>query len=236
VALLRLEGLHSYYGAAYVLQGVSLDCADGEAVALLGRNGQGKTTVLKSIVSMLVPRRGRVTFQGTDVTGWPSHAIARLGISLVPEGRRIFPALSVLDHLRVPVGSGGVTRAEQLRFVLQVFPELKEKLPDSARGMSGGQQQLLVIARALMTRPKLLLLDEPMEGLSPKAVKRVIEALKLIQRAGVTLLFASTSCERAFLVANRAYIIEKGRIVHQAARDELLGNLEVQRHYLGVRG
>lgn len=236
MALLALDDLHTYYGLAYVLQGVSLACEDGEAVALLGRNGQGKTTTIKSIMSMVVPKRGSVTFQGQNVTGWPSHAIARRGMSLVPEGRRIFPALSVLDHLRVPVCTSRVDRAEQLRFVLEVFPELKEKLTEAARGLSGGQQQMLVIARALMTRPTMLLLDEPMEGLSPKAIKRVIEALKIIQGTRVTLFFASTSCERAFLVANRAYIIEKGRIVHQASRDELLGNVEVQRHYLGVRG
>lgn len=236
MGLLHLEGLHTYYGAAYVLQGVSLECAEGEAVALLGRNGQGKTTTIKSIVSMVVPKQGRVTFGGTDITGWPSHAIARRGIALVPEGRRIFPALSVLDHLRVPVSGERIDREERTQFVLEVFPELKEKLKTGASGLSGGQQQMLVIARALMTRPTLLLLDEPMEGLSPKAVRRVIEALRLIQAMGVTLLFASTSCERAFFVASRAYVIEKGRIVYHAGREEMLGNLEVQRQYLGVRG
>ena len=234
--MLELDGVHTYYGLAYILQGISLACENGEAVALLGRNGQGKTTTIKSVMSMVVPKRGAVRFQGEDVTGWPSHAIARKGMSLVPEGRRIFPALSVSDHLRVPVSAGDVDRAEQLRFVFEVFPELKEKVNESARGLSGGQQQMLVIARALMTRPTMLLLDEPMEGLSPKAIKRVIEALKIIQGTGVTMFFASTSCERAFLIANRAYIIEKGRIVYQAGRDELLGNLQVQRHYLGVRG
>ncbi len=236
MALLELEGLHTYYGLAYVLQGVSLRCEEGEAVALLGRNGQGKTTTIKSVMSIVVPKRGRVNFAGTDVTAWPSHAIARKGISLVPEGRRIFTALSVLDHLRVPVAASDVNRAERLKFVFEVFPELKAKVNEPARGLSGGQQQMLVIARSLMARPKMLLLDEPMEGLAPKAIKRVIEALKIIQRTGVTLFFASTSCERAFAVANRAYIIEKGRIVYEADREALLGNIEVQRHYLGVRG
>ena len=236
MALLELDSLHSYYGLAYILQGVSLLCEEGEAVALLGRNGQGKTTTIKSIMSIVVPKRGRVSFQDTDVTGWPSHAIARKGMSLVPEGRHIFPALSVLDHLRVPVSANHVDRAERLKFAFEVFPELKEKLNEPARGLSGGQQQMLVIARALMTKPKMLLLDEPMEGLAPKAIKRVIEALKIIQGTGVTLFFASTSCERAFAVANRAYIIEKGRIVYKAGREEMMGNIEVQRHYLGVRG
>lgn len=234
--LLELKALHTYYGLAYILQGISLACEEGEAVALLGRNGQGKTTTIKSIMSLVVPRSGKVMFLGSSIAGWAPHLIARKGISVVPEGRRIFPALSVLDHLRVPVSPPQVDRSERLRLVLDVFPELKEKLLDNARGLSGGQQQMLVIARALMIKPKLLLLDEPMEGLSPKAAKRVIEALKIIRETGVTVFFASTNCELAFRIANRAYIIEKGRIVYHADRDELLGNLEVQRHYLGVRG
>ena len=234
--LLELDALHSYYGLAYVLQGVSLSCEQGEAVALLGRNGQGKTTTIKSVMSLVVPKSGKVLFQGANITGLAPHTIARQGMSVVPEGRHIFPALTVLDHLRVPVSPRHVDRAERLRFVFDVFPELKERVNANARGLSGGQQQMLVIARALMTKPKMLLLDEPMEGLSPIAVKRVIEALKVIKETGVTIFFASTNCELAFRIANRAYIIEKGRIVYQAERDELLGNLEVQRHYLGVRG
>jgi len=236
MSLLELDGLHTYYGLAHVLHGISLGCDDGEAVALLGRNGQGKTTTIKSIMSLVVPRAGHILFLGSSIAGWPPHAIARKGISVVPEGRRIFPALSVLDHLRVPVNPPGVDRAERLAFAFDLFPELKTKKHQNARDLSGGQQQMLVIARALMIKPRLLLLDEPMEGLAPKAVKRVIEALRIIQSSGVTIFFASTNCELAFRIANRAYVIEKGRIVHQAGRDELLGDIEVQRHYLGVRG
>lgn len=236
MALITLSDLHTYYGLAYVLQGVSLACECGEAVALLGRNGQGKTTTIKSIMSLVVPRRGRVTFEGENITGESPHSIARKGISIVPESRRIFPALSVLDHLRVPVTPPQVDRAERLKFAFDLFPELKAKTHENARDLSGGQQQMLVIARALMIKPKLLLLDEPMEGLSPKLVKRVIEALTIIKDIGVTIFFASTNCELAFRIASRAYVIEKGRIVHHAGRDELLGDLEVQRHYLGVRG
>lgn len=234
--LIELSELHTYYGLAYVLQGVSLACEAGEAVALLGRNGQGKTTTIKSIMSMVVPRRGRVMFLGENVAGLSPHAISRKGISVVPESRRIFPALSVLDHLRVPVTPPQVDRTERLKFVFDLFPELLVKKQENARDLSGGQQQMLVIARALMIKPKLLLLDEPMEGLSPKLIKRVIEALTIIQANGVTIFFASTNCELAFRIANRAYIIEKGRIVHHAGRDELLADVEVQRHYLGVRG
>jgi branched-chain amino acid transport system ATP-binding protein len=236
MSLIELSDLHTYYGLAYVLQGVSLACEEGEAVALLGRNGQGKTTTIKSIMSLVVPRHGRVMFLGANIVGGSPHSISRRGISLVPESRRIFPALSVLDHLRVPVTSSQVDRTERLNFVFGLFPELKTKKHENARDLSGGQQQMLVIGRALMIKPKLLLLDEPMEGLSPKLVKRVIEALTIIRESGVTIFFASTNCELAFRIANRAYIIEKGRIVHHAGRDELLGDVEVQRQYLGVRG
>jgi branched-chain amino acid transport system ATP-binding protein len=175
-------------------------------------------------------------FLGKNIAGWSPHLISRTGISVVPEGRRIFPALSVLDHLRVPVTPPQVDRAERLKFVFDLFPELKAMKDENARDLSGGQQQMLVIARALMIKPRLLLLDEPMEGLSPKLIKRVIEALTIILDNGVTIFFASTNCELAFRIANRAYIIEKGRIVHHAGRDELLADVEVQRHYLGVRG
>lgn len=236
MAMLELNAIHAHYGFAHVLHGVSLSCDQGEAVALLGRNGQGKTTTIKSIFSLVRPRRGKVSFDGTNITGWQPHAISRKGISVVPEGRHIFPALSVFDHLRVPVNPPGVDRAERLKLVFELFPEIKAKKDENARGLSGGQQQLLVIARALMIKPRLLLLDEPMEGLSPKAVTRVIEALKTIRDLGVTIFFASTNCELAFRVANRAYIIEKGRVVHAADREALLGDLEAQRHYLGVRG
>jgi branched-chain amino acid transport system ATP-binding protein len=236
MALLELSEVHAHYGLAHVLHGVSLACEEGEAVALLGRNGQGKTTTIRSILSLLVPRRGRVSFDGTNITGWPAHAIARKGISVVPEGRHIFPALSVFDHLRVPVTPPGVDRAERLRLVFDLFPELRARKDADARSLSGGQQQLLVIARALMMKPRLLLLDEPMEGLAPKAVTRVIEALATIRDLGVTVFFASTNCELAFRVASRACIIEKGRVVHQASREALLGDLQAQRHYLGVRG
>lgn len=236
MSLIELSELHTYYGLAYVLQGVSLMCEEGEAVALLGRNGQGKTTTIKSVMSLVVPRRGRVMFTGENITGESPHSISRKGISMVPESRRIFPALTVLDHLRVPVTPPKVDRAERLTFVFDLFPELKARKRENARALSGGQQQMLVIARALMTKPKLLLLDEPMEGLSPILVKRVLEALTVIRESGVTIFFASTNCELAFRIANRAYIMEKGRIVHHADRDELLNDVEVQRDYLGVRG
>lgn len=233
---LDVQGLHTYYGLAHILQGVSLTCNEGEAIALLGRNGQGKTTTIKSIMSLVVPKRGKISFQGADVTGLPTHSISRKGLSIVPEGRHIFPALSVLDHLRVPIVSQRANRAERIQFAFELFPELRAKRHVNARELSGGQQQMLVIARALMTDPRLLLLDEPMEGLSPKVVSRVIDALKAVRKLGVTIFLASTSCELAFRIADRAYIIEKGRIVHHAERHDLLADRAAQERFLGVKG
>jgi branched-chain amino acid transport system ATP-binding protein len=154
---------------------------------------------------------------------------------MVPEGRHIFPALNVSEHLRVPVSPVDADRETLFQKAFEIFPELEGKKNDLARSLSGGQQQMLVIARALMTLPRLLLLDEPMEGLAPLLVMRVIEALKKIQGEGVTMFFASTNCERAFLIANRAYIIEKGKIVYHGEKDELLNATDIQQCYLGVR-
>jgi len=232
---LEVKDIHTYYGLAYVLQGVSFHINEGEAIALLGRNGEGKTTTIKSIMSLVVPQKGEIVFDGENIEGLSPHEIARKGVSVVPEGRHIFPALTVMEHLKVPVSPPDVNRAGLLADVFDIFPELQEKHGALASALSGGQQQMLVIARALMTKPKLLLLDEPMEGLAPKAVMRVIESLKKVQEKGVTVFFASTNCERAFLIANRAYIIQKGKIVYQSQALELLEDHETQQRYLGVR-
>jgi branched-chain amino acid transport system ATP-binding protein len=234
--LLEVRNIHTYYGLAHVLQGISLTIETGEGVGLLGRNGEGKTTILKSIMSILCPKEGEIYYQGKPITGLPSHMVSRMGISMVPEGRHIFPALNVIEHLRVPVLPAHVNREDLLKRVFRIFPELEKRGKVPARTLSGGQQQMLVIARSLMTMPKLLLLDEPMEGLSPKAVKRVIEALKGIREEGVTLLFTSTNCERAFPLGSRAYIIEKGKVMYHGSREDLTEAAEIQQRYLGVRG
>jgi branched-chain amino acid transport system ATP-binding protein len=233
--LLELRDVHTYVGLAYILRGVSLAIEEGEAVALLGRNGEGKTPTIKTIMSVLPPRTGEIHFQGQNITGVPTHEVACKGIGLVPKGRHIFPALNVLEHLRVPVAKRKVNRNEALKQVFAMFPELEPKKYQSARSLSGGEQQMLVIGRAMMTMPKLLLLDEPLEGLAPVAVRRVVGAMRAAQANGVTVFFASASCERALTVAQRAYIMEKGRIVYQGTCEELKADPETQQKYLGVR-
>lgn len=233
--LLEVDDIHSYYGSAHILQGISLSIKKGEAVALLGRNGTGKTTTLKSIMSLIQPREGKILYDGRDITGLPPYLVARKGLSMVPEGRHIFPALNVIQHLRVPVSSSIVDRDRLLSRAFNIFPELQERKKQNASALSGGEQQMLVIARALMTDPKLLLLDEPMEGLAPKAVARVIESMKIIQKEGVTIFFASADLKRAFEIAKRAYILEKGKVVFHLTEGHLGNSLEIQRKYLGVR-
>ncbi len=233
--LLEVKNIHTYYGLAHILHGVTLSLEEGEAVALMGRNGEGKTTTFKSIMSLVPPQKGEIFFEGQEITGLPPNKVSHRGIGMVPEGRHIFPALSVMDHLRVPVSPPGVDREELFKRAFTIFPKLEEKRKALASSLSGGQQQMLVIARALMTKPKLLLLDEPMEGLSPKATYQVIDALKAIQKEGVTIFFASASCERAFLIASRAYIITKGKFAYQGSRDDLLNSPEIQHRFLGVR-
>ena len=234
--LLELRDVHTYVGLAYILRGVSLTVTEGEAVALLGRNGEGKTPTIKTIMSVLPPRKGEIYFQGEDITGVPTHQVAAKGIGLVPRGRHIFPALNVLEHLRVPVAKQKINRNDAFQRVFSMFPELEPKKYQSARSLSGGEQQMLVIGRALMTMPKLLLLDEPMEGLAPVAVRRVVDSMKAAQANGVTVLFASASCERALAVGQTAYIMEKGRVVYQGTCEELKADPETQQKYLGVRG
>lgn len=233
--LLELKDVHTYIGLAHILRGMSLALKPGEAVALLGRNGEGKTPTIKTIMSLLPPKKGSILFQGENIAGMPTHQVACKGVCVVPKGRRIFPALTVMEHLRVPVINKKYRREDMLRQVLDIFPELAERKNQPARSLSGGQQQMLVIARALMTKPKLLLLDEPLEGLAPKAVKRVIESMRIVKEEGITVFFASASCERALAVAGRVYIIEKGRIVYQGSSPELMAAPEVQQKYLGVR-
>jgi branched-chain amino acid transport system ATP-binding protein len=234
--LLELDDIHTYYGLAHILQGISASVKKGESVALLGRNGTGKTTTLKSIMSLITPKKGRILYDGKDIMGLPPHLIALKGLSMVPEGRHIFHALNVIEHLRVPISSSKMDRNTLLMRVFNIFPELKEKEKQRASALSGGEQQMLVIARALMTDPKILLLDEPMEGLAPKIVAKVIESLKIIQKEGVTIFFASTHLESAFQIAKRAYILEKGKVMFHLAEDNLANSLKIQQRYLGVRG
>jgi branched-chain amino acid transport system ATP-binding protein len=234
--LLEMKDVHTYSGSAYILKGVSLRVSAGETVALLGRNGEGKTATIKIIMSIGTLHRGNIFFRSENISRTPTYQVALKGIAVVPKGRHIFPALSVIEHLRVPVCRKGVKREDTIRDVFELFPELNAKKHEPARLLSGGQQQMLVIARALVSQPKLLLMDEPMEGLAPVIVHRVIESLRAVQGRGVAILIASANFETAMSLAQSAYFMQKGKIVHVGTREELLASPETWQQYLGVRG
>jgi branched-chain amino acid transport system ATP-binding protein len=235
--LLSLDGLRAGYGAgADVLHGVSLEVAEGELVCLIGANGAGKTTLLRSIMGLLPPRAGSIALGGQPVGGLPTHAIARLGASMVPEGRGVFPGLTVLDNLRLaatPWGGGGAALAAEMDRVFALFPILAERRAQHAWSLSGGQQQMLAISRALIARPRLMLLDEPSLGLAPNLVEQVFDTLAAINRGGVAILLVEQNALMALEISHRGYVIELGRIVAANTAATLLGDERVQRAYLG---
>lgn len=228
---LRVEDVHTYYGDSYVLQGVSLRIASGQLVTVLGRNGVGKTTLIRSVVGFTPPRSGRVWVHGEDVTRWPSHRIARLGIGLVPQGRRIFPSLNVEENLTVAArGKNGWT----LDRVYEVFPRLRERARHRGAKLSGGEQQMLAIGRALMTNPTLLLMDEPSEGLAPKLVLELAHALLQLKERGLSILMVEQNLPLALRLADYVYVISKGTVVFEGRADELREAEDVRQRYLGV--
>ncbi len=224
--LLRVEGLEAGYGSARVLQGISLSVGAGEVVGLLGRNGMGKTTALKSVLGLVRVFRGSVRFRGRELTRRPAHAIPRLGVGYVPQGRRVFPELSVRENLllglrgREGERAGRPEAAPEWERVLGLFPALRERLHQRAGTLSGGEQQMLAIARALLGRPKLLLLDEPTEGLMPSLVGRTEELLLELKAQDLGLLVAEQRLETALRVCDRLYVLEKGQVVWEGAAEE----------------
>ena len=216
--MLRVEGVDAYYGLSHVLQGVSLTVEAGEAVALLGRNGAGKTTTLKTIMAVVRARRGRITWNGADITGLPPYRIVQLGIGYVPEERRIFPNLSVYENLKMARlhVDGGRRMDGYVARVLELFPPLAERLSNKGRTLSGGEQQMLTMARSLGTDPKLLLIDEPTEGLMPAFVETISRTILEIQRQGVAVLLVEQNTRLALEATQRVYLIEKGVIKHEA--------------------
>jgi len=230
--VLKLENVYAGYGKSQVLQGVELEVGPGEAVALLGRNGVGKTTTLRTIMALTPLSRGAVTFEGERLDALPGHQIPRRRIGYVPQGRRIFPTLSVLDNLCL-----GLTRApteEQLGPIFERFPRLKERLGQPGGTLSGGEQQMLAIARCLIVKPKMLLLDEPTEGIMPKLVASLREEIRSINEAGVSLLFVEQNVPTALAVCSRVYIMEKGVISHETTSADLRANPHIIHRYLGV--
>jgi branched-chain amino acid transport system ATP-binding protein len=234
--MLRVEGVDAYYGLSHVLQGVSLTVGDGEAVALLGRNGAGKTTTLKTIMAVVRARAGRITWNGAEITDFPPHRIVQLGIGYVPEERRIFPNLTVYENLKMArlTVDGGRRMDDYLVRVLELFPPLKERLSAKGKTLSGGEQQMLTMARSLGTEPKLLLIDEPTEGLMPAFVDTIGQTIGEIQRQGVAVLLVEQNTRLALEATQRAYLIEKGVIKHEAPSSELQHDTEVRVRYLGV--
>jgi branched-chain amino acid transport system ATP-binding protein len=228
--VLEVDAIHTYYDESHVLHGVSLRVAPGEAVALLGRNGAGKTTAIRSIVGFTPPRAGRVLFEGQAIERWPAYRIARRGLALVPQGRRIFAPLSVRENLLLGARASGWT----LERVFGLFPRLRERQGQLGGTLSGGEQQMLAIGRALLTNPTLLLMDEPSEGLAPTIVEQLTETCRTLVREGLTLVLIEQNLGMATAVADRLLVIVHGEVALETTSSELLADEDAQRRYLGV--
>lgn len=235
--MLELEGVHTFYGPIHALKGISLKVAEGSIVAVLGANGAGKTTLINTISGLIHPQRGRIEFQGQRIERLAPERIVRLGITQVPEGRQLFPDLTVAENLRM----GAFTRRDKagvkrdLAWVLGHFPALEERLSQLAGTLSGGEQQMLAIARALMARPKLLLLDEPSLGLSPKLVRELFRIIKNLNEEGTSMLLAEQNAHMALSIAHYGYVLETGAIALEGEAEELKRDERVRRLYLGIK-
>ena len=233
--MLRVDDLHVFYGEIHALKGVGLEVRNGEIVAILGNNGAGKTTALKTISGLLVPRRGAMFLADAPLHGVPAHEVVSRGVAHVPEGRRIFNRLSVRENLMMGayLRTDGVSIRADLERVFELFPRLGERIGQVAGTLSGGEQQMLAIGRALMARPRLLLLDEPSMGLAPVLVEQIFTAIGEVNRQGTTILLVEQNAAMALGVAHRGYVLETGRVVLEGTADELAENAEVRRAYLG---
>lgn len=232
--ILRLDNISMYYGAIQALRNVSLQVNRSEIVTLIGANGAGKTSLISTICGAIRPRTGQVIFKDEDITHKPTHLIMRSGISISPEGRRIFPALTILENLQMGGFFLDAVQIEQgLEQAFQLFPILKERAYQSAGTLSGGEQQMLAIGRALMDKPELLLLDEPSLGLAPLIIAQIFEIISMIRARGVTVLLIEQNANRALKIADRGYVIENGKIILQDTGHNLLGNDAVKKAYLG---
>ncbi len=229
--MLSIQDVHTYYADSYILQGVTLDVRPGQVVALLGRNGVGKTTLARSIIGLTPTRRGKILFKNTDITGMPAHRIARMGVGLVPQGRRVFRSLSVKEHLQVTARGQGPWSFER---VVELFPNLNTRLRSLGGKLSGGEQQMLAAARALVGNPALLLMDEPTEGLAPMMVRELGRAMQSLKQAGTSILLIEQQLAFALRHADVVFIMSKGRIVHQCSPAELAADTEMKARFLGV--
>ena len=228
--MLELADVHSSYGDTPILHGVSLEVETRAVVALLGRNGMGKTTCVHTIVGLIGARSGKITFNGRDITGLAPHKISPIGLSLVPQGRRIFPSLSVRENLILGMRGKGHT----LDSIHLLFPVLKNRANNMGSQLSGGEQQMLAIARALLANPNILLMDEPSEGLAPLIIRMIGDVLLNLKEGGLSLLLVEQNVPLALKVSDYAYVLNKGRIVHQCTKDELVANERIQAEHIGV--
>jgi branched-chain amino acid transport system ATP-binding protein len=235
--LIQVEGIHTYYGKSHILHGVSLDVGAGEVVGLLGRNGVGKSTTLKTIMGLVQPSQGEIRLAGQTVTRLPAHKLARLGIGYVPEDRRIFRLLTVAENLRTGLDRSGVTEAHKKQLLDKVFayfPVLAERRNQAGGTLSGGEQQMLAIARVMMLEPKIILLDEPTEGLMPRMVSQIHQIIDALHGEGVAILLVEQNVPLTLAASQRVYVMEKGAVCHHAAASELRIDDPVIRQYLGV--
>ncbi len=231
---LTLDAVNCYYGDVHVLRDVSLGCSAGEILCLLGRNGAGKTTTLKAVMGLVPLRSGSIRLDGRELATLRPHAIPRLGIAYIPQGRRLFPSFTVAENLRMGLlltGQGD----DSLQWVLDLFPALRERLGQRAGTLSGGQQQMLATARALCAQPQLLLMDEPSEGLMPSLVQRLLDTIRALRARGVAVLLVEQKIEVALKVADRVVVMENGSVKHTSTPEDLASHPEVMLRYLGVR-
>jgi branched-chain amino acid transport system ATP-binding protein len=233
MAILEVQDIHTYYGDAYVLQGLSLQLEQGQILGLLGRNGVGKTTLVNSIVGFTPPRRGRVVFKGADITANTSYDTVRSGMGLVPQGRRVFPTLSVEENLLVAERSTE-RHGWNLERVYNMFPRLRERSAQRARTLSGGEQQMLAIGRGLMTNPDCLIMDEPSEGLAPIIIQGVWEAIGKLKEEGLSILLVEQNAALALKLVDYVHVMSKGRVVYSAKPQELWANDAIKASYLGI--
>ena len=229
--ILEIKGIDSFYGLGHILHGLSLSVAEGEVVALLGRNGAGKTTTLRSVTGLTPPRAGEIRYKGRNIAGLDTHRISQMGIALVPETRGIFSYLTARENLAIARRKGS---RWQMDTVLERFPALRERLESKGRLLSGGEQEMLAIARALMTGPDLLLLDEPSQGLAPMIVSTVMETIRELKSQRVSMLLVEQNAEMALQLADRVYVIDHGAVVFEGTSERLRNDHEVMATYLGV--
>ncbi len=230
--MLNLRDLHVHIGKLHILQGVNLEVEQGQSAALLGRNGVGKTTTLRAIMGLVAKTSGSIRFEEADLSSYPAHEIAGRGIGYVPQGRGIFPGLSVLENLNI--GVKGKRDSEREDYVFTCFPRLKERLTQAGNTLSGGEQQMLAIARCLMMRPRLIILDEPTEGIMPRLVSQIRREIHRINQGGVSILLVEQNVETALKLCSNVFLMEKGAIVHSATSHQLKAQPEIVHRYLGL--